>query len=457
MVLIWAAPASNGGAAILRYEYELDFSNTWTSTGGKAPSTTVRNLTNGQSYSFRVRAVNRAGESAASGSQSATPTATLVAPDTPFGLSATPGNQRVRLSWVQPSGGAALTHYEYELDGSGAWTSTGSTAPSYTVTGLTNEQSYSFRVRAVNSAGPSGASASQSATPTVTEPEAPQRLRSSPGDGQVRLRWTAPANDGGDPITHYEYELDFSGTWISTGSAATSHTVRGLVNGRTYTFRVRAVNAQGNGDVVMLQATPSPSTGGGGGGRGPRTTAPDAPRNLTAAAADGVVTLSWDAPFGTGGAPITDYEYRIDGEGEWISIGSVKRMHTITGLTGGTVHVFRVRAVNRIGAGRASDPAEVTLPVRVVLDFTHFANGDGITSEMVLVSVATHPIRPALYFYDRQGLPVDPASVVDVAMDLEVTESGGLTVRTGMEPLGVLTIATHGRGEARVGIGRGGL
>ena len=449
VVLIWAAPASNGGAAILRYEYELDFSGTWTSTGGKAPSTTVRNLTNGQSYTFRVRAVNRAGESAASGSQSATPTATLVAPDTPFGLSATPGNQRVRLGWVQPSGGAALTHYEYELDGSGAWTSTGSTAPSYTVTGLTNEQSYSFRVRAVNSAGPSGASGSQSATPTTTPPGALQSLRFSPGDQQVRLRWTAPPNDGGDPITHYEYELDFSGTWISTGSAAPSTTVMGLVNGRTYTFRVRAVNAQGNGDVVMLQATPSRSTGrgGGGGGGGPRTTAPDAPGNLTAAAADGVVTLSWDAPSGTGGAPITDYEYRIGGEGEWISIGSVKRMHTITGLTGGTVHVFRVRAVNRAGAGRASDPAEVTLPVLVVLDFTHFANGDGITSEMVLLSVATHPIRPALYFYDQQGLPVDPASVVDLTMDLEVTESGSLTVRTGMEPLGVLTIATHGRGK----------
>ena len=211
VVLIWAAPASNGGAAILRYEYELDSSGTWTSTGGEAPSTTVRNLTNGQSYTFRVRAVNSVGAGLESFSESATPTATLVAPDTPFGLSATPGNQRVGLGWVQPSGGAALTHYEYELDGSGAWTSTGSTAPRYTVMGLTNEQSYSFRVRAVNSAGPSGASGSQSATPTVTEPEAPQRLRSTPGDGQVRLRWTAPPDDGGDPITHYEYELDFSG------------------------------------------------------------------------------------------------------------------------------------------------------------------------------------------------------------------------------------------------------
>ena len=149
------------------------------------------------------------------------------------------------LSWVQPSGGAALTHYEYELDLSGTWTSTGETAPSYTVTGLTNGQAYTFRVRAVNSAGPSAASGSQSATPTTTAPEAPESLSFTPGDQQVTLRWRAPANDGGEPITHYEYEQDGSGTWISTGGTATSHTVTGLNNGQAYMFRVRAVNTPG--------------------------------------------------------------------------------------------------------------------------------------------------------------------------------------------------------------------
>ena len=239
VVLIWTAPASNGGATILRYEYELDFSGTWTSTGGTATSDTVTGLTNGQSYTFRVRAVNRVGAGLAGSSQSATPTATLVAPDAPFGLSATPGNQRVMLNWVQPSGGAALTHYEYELDGSGTWTSTGGTAPSYTVTGLNNGQTYTFRVRAVNSAGASAASGSRTATPTTTVPEAPTGLSFTPGNQQVTLRWRAPTNDGGEPITHYEYEQDGSGTWISTGGTATSHTVTGLNNGQTYMFRVR--------------------------------------------------------------------------------------------------------------------------------------------------------------------------------------------------------------------------
>ena len=85
------------------------------------------------------------------------------------------------------------------------------------------------------------------------------------------------------------------------------------------------------------------------------------------------------------------------------------------------------------------------------LDFAHFANGASITSSLVFVNVATHPIRPALYFYDKSGHLIDAESVVDVTGDLEVTEDGALTVQTEMEPLGELTISTHGRGEVVTG------
>ena len=55
---------------------------------------TVRNLTNGTLYTFRVRAVNRVGPSGTSALEFATPTATLGAPDAPHSLSATPGNRQ---------------------------------------------------------------------------------------------------------------------------------------------------------------------------------------------------------------------------------------------------------------------------------------------------------------------------------------------------------------------------
>ena len=190
-----------------------------------------------------------------------------------------------------------------------------------------------------------------------------------------------------------------------------------------------------------------PGGGGGGGGGGVRQTVPDAPINLMAEATDAAVTLTWDAPGNDGGAAITDYEYRIDGKGRWISIGSTDTTHTVTGLVNGQVYVFQVRAVNSNRKGRVSNRVEATPRMPVALDFTHFANGTGIISEMVLVSVSTQPIQPALYFYDQEGQLMDPESVVDITGDLEIQEDGSLSTWTEMEPLGELTISTHGQGE----------
>ena len=269
--------------------------------------------------------------------------------------------------------------------------------------GLTNGQSYAFRVRAVNSAGASTASGSRSATPTATVPDALQSLSFTPGDGQVTLRWGAPGNDGGDTITHYEYEVDGSGIWISTGSTATSHTVTGLDNGQAYIFRVRAVNGEGNGGVVTLEATPSRSTGrggsGGGGDDGPREPRPGAPTNLLLEVGDGQVTLRWDAPEDDGGAAITDYEYRIDGKGDWISTGSTDTTHTVTGLDNGREYTFEVRAVNRNRKGRASGRVEATPRMPVALDFAHFAKrGPAIVSDLVFRERVppADPARPLL-------------------------------------------------------------
>ena len=54
---------------------------------------------------------------------------------------------------------------------------------------------------------------------------------------------------------------------------------------------------------------------------------------------------------------------------------------------------------------------------------------------------------PAIYFYGTEGDPIAAESVVEVLGDLAVTEYGALTVQTAMEPLGELTISTHGQGE----------
>ena len=194
-------------------------------------------------------------------------------------------------------------------------------------------------------------------------------------------------------------------------------------------------------------APPRPPVGGGPPGPvGPKMSAPEVPRNLTAVGGDGQVVLTWEAPASDGGTAITDYEVRINQTGEWISIGSTDTTHTVTGLVNGATYVFQVRAVNAAGESFSSNRAEAT-PEVFTLDFAHFANGEGITSGLVLVNVATHPIRLGLDFYDKEGNPIAAETVVDVTEDLEITEDGSLSVRRAMEPLGELTISTHGQGE----------
>ena len=292
------------------------------------------------------------------------------------------------------------------------------------------------------------------APPGVTVPISEIGLTASGLDRAGRLNWNRPANDGGSPIIRYEYRYAPVGEvwndWENVGAGAAGVTVGNLVNGLEYVFEVRAVNALGKGPVETAAATPVLRTGPPPPPPppppGPRKTVPDAPTNLLADGGNEQVALSWEAPEDDGGFAITDYEYRINGRGSWISIGSTHTTHTVTGLTNGTAYVFQVRAVNAAGSSPYSNRAEAT-PGVGALDFAHFANGAGIISDLVFVNVATHPIRPVLYFYDKEGNLIDPESMVDLTEDLEVTGDGALSIWTEMEPLGELTISTHGRGE----------
>ena len=85
------------------------------------------------------------------------------------------------------------------------------------------------------------------------------------------------------------------------------------------------------------------------------------------------------------------------------------------------------------------------------LDFTHFANGGKIVSSLVLVNAGANPVRPAIYFHDQDGGAIAAESMLDITEDLEVGDDGALSPRTAMNPLGELTISTHGRGVLKVG------
>ena len=133
---------------------------------------------------------------------------------------------------------------------------------SYTIGSLSPNTSYEVQVRAESDEGISDWSDSVSGTTLVTVPGAPTDLIATSGF-LVTLSWIAPADEGGSPITRYEYRAsDDDGTtwdpnWTTTGGTATTYTVGDLTFDTEYTFEVRAVNVVGN-SLVSNQATATP-------------------------------------------------------------------------------------------------------------------------------------------------------------------------------------------------------
>ena len=126
---------------------------------------------------------------------------------------------------------------------------------------LTDEVTYSFRIRAVNDTG-SGAE-SDEATVSLLGPAA---LTATATEQSVVLTWT---HAGGDNITKWQYlqregEEDADAKWedIPGSNAQTrQHTVQQLTDGVTYSFRIRAVNdtlvvAESNWATIELLMEP---------------------------------------------------------------------------------------------------------------------------------------------------------------------------------------------------------
>ena len=88
------------------------------------------------------------------------------APSAPTLNSVTAGDRRVTIAFTAgANNGAAITDYEYSLNG-GAYTSAGTTTSPFTITGLSGRTAYSVTIKARNSVGLSTASSSLSATTT---------------------------------------------------------------------------------------------------------------------------------------------------------------------------------------------------------------------------------------------------------------------------------------------------
>jgi hypothetical protein len=165
----WAAV---GGASAYEVWYAIaDNSSAAAQQGGDitATSYSITGLTNGTRYYVWVKAKNSAGDSDFSVSANGTPAAALTAPDAPSIQTVTSGDGTLSLIWTASAGASAYGVWYATADNSSAAAQQGGdiTATSYSITGLTNETRYYVWVKAKNSAGVSGFSASANGIPVA--------------------------------------------------------------------------------------------------------------------------------------------------------------------------------------------------------------------------------------------------------------------------------------------------
>eukprot|EP01006_Ploeotia_vitrea_P009143 TRINITY_DN21512_c0_g1_i1.p1 TRINITY_DN21512_c0_g1~~TRINITY_DN21512_c0_g1_i1.p1 ORF type:complete len:479 (-),score=38.90 TRINITY_DN21512_c0_g1_i1:5-1441(-) len=187
--LMWSPPSSDGGAPIRSYEIQCDDGVesgmariTAQAQSDTVPTAgTVTGLVNGRTFDCTVTASNDWMSSETSAAVRVVP---VGAPSPPTDIRAAPGSTDVLLRWTAPAttGGAPLTSYIVESEPATAagvvevhapQAGLSSTAPTKArVDGLSVDEIYTFRVRAVNSAGKRSALSDASSPVRVLGPVA---------------------------------------------------------------------------------------------------------------------------------------------------------------------------------------------------------------------------------------------------------------------------------------------
>ncbi|HUA19885.1 MAG TPA: glycoside hydrolase family 44 protein [Bryobacteraceae bacterium] len=344
-------------------------------TVGSSPTSyTDSGLTNGTTYYYVVTGTNSAGTSPNSAEVSATPAApaTLTFQSSATASPATfaPGasttiavsvtdtgtgglsNAIVELQVFDKSGNAAMTTYwtgqnfaaGQTLKFSYTWNSAASLASgTYSVDTGVFDSTWATNYYWNGSAASITIAKAQA-------PAAPTGLTASAGNKQVALAWTASSGATSYNVYRGKTSGGESATPIATGITTTSFTNTGLGNGKTFYFKVAAVNGAGTSALSSeVSATPHSSSA-----------APSAPVGLTATAAKRKVTLSWTASSGA-----TSYDiYRGTAAGAEsatpIATGITGTSYTATGLNTGKPYFFKVAAVNTSGTSPLSNEASAT-------------------------------------------------------------------------------------------------
>ncbi|KAG1672466.1 Twitchin [Nymphon striatum] len=367
--LKWDSPIKDGGAPITGYiiEKKDKYSKDWikaVTVPGNVCEGKVPDLQEGEKYEFRVRAVNKAGPGEPSDE-----TSPFIAKHKHL----KPKIDRTNLKNVtvkvghpvdfdikvigEPPPTIVWKHKDTEI----------STGDVYRLDNVdyntqfhllraTRKETGVYKIIATNDSGSDEAEVEIMVLGRPGKPKGPLEVDNVHAEG-CSLKWQKPEDDGGSPIEYYEVEkmdLD-TGRWVPVGKASGDKMeVTNLTPGKDYKFRVRAVNKEGESeeletDLPILAKNPYDE--------------PDKPGRPEPTDWDkDHVDLKWSPPKEDGGAPIEKYviEKRKKGAHKWLKAKEVpadKPEGTVDNLEEGCEYEFRVKAINKAGEGKPSDPS----------------------------------------------------------------------------------------------------
>lgn len=282
---------------------------------GKNTTFTHENLMPLSGHTYRIKAVNRGGES--EWSDKIDVTTWPEEPVTPVNILATSGKTSISLSWYKVPFAAS---YEVEVDGLSIQSVT---EEAFVHGGLSAGTNHTYRVRAKNISGTSEWSRkiTVSTIPADNNAVSLTNVVAVVTTNSIMLSWDAKAYEG-------KYDIEVDGKIYDNGTNTIyNHTGLKPDSYHTYRIRVRDRNGREQWCTTLSLSTMPPL--------------PDAPVNIQGYPGDNSIELVWTRVEGTEG-----YDLEIDGE---TVENLTDAVYNHIDLKSGTSHTYRVRAKNMAG------------------------------------------------------------------------------------------------------------
>ncbi|MDO8581970.1 MAG: fibronectin type III domain-containing protein, partial [bacterium] len=358
---------------------------TYTNWGGAA-GVTVTGLTAGASYTFQVKARNGdVTETAFSSTASLYTLASAPGIPTVNGAAVTTLNVTINTNAngnnvvyaIQETGSGNYVQVDGSLSGSAVWQAN-ATWGVVTVTGLSVNTQYTFKVKARNNDNIETAFSSTAAAYTLAN------VPSTPTvDTVTSTTFIVVINRNSNPsATTYAIQVTPSGgsaQWVQTNGTlgasailqayttwggATGVTVTGLTGGTSYAVSVKARNGDGTDTAVSSSATQLTLTSSSGEARFDQA-APAAPTNFSVVQQDGKALLTWTDPSdadlakiiilrGEGNTPVSGNVYQT------VEKGAQQFLDTQAN-TEGVKYTYRVKVEDRAGNFSLTEERFVTI------------------------------------------------------------------------------------------------